>query len=497
MTRRAFEGLEARVLFATFAVTSAADAGAGSLRAAITSANASPGADAIRFDIAPAGAQTIALSSPLPDVTEAVSIDGATQSGFADRPIVTIDGSGAGAGADGLGLASDGSTIRNLVITRFAGNGVRINGNDNQVGGVGIAHDHGNLISTNGGAGIFVESGAGNALMLNSIAGNAGRGIVLAPGGANETQPAPVITSAQSTGVGTWVSGTLQSTPFSNFHVEVFSSPDNGSTSQGRTPLGYFNVTTNGSGAADFTMFLKAFAEDARVITATATRAGPGSTSEFSVAVNGTFAEGAPTVASAAFRYSGVALPGAVHELTYIFSENVGGSLSTADLVVRNLTTGQTIAPNDIGMAYEPRFNRAQFNFGSFVNGILPDGRYEARLIGVGVTDETGVALDGDVNGTPGGDHVLRFQFLRGDFNNDGRVNLDDFNVLAANFGQPDRSYEQGDANYDGRVNLDDFNILASRFGNALPAAPSAAPARGSQPSRVLDSLDSSDEALT
>ena len=496
MTRPAFQGLEARVLFATFTVTSAADAGAGSLRAAITSANASPGADTIRFDIAPAGAQTIALASPLPEVTEAVSLDGATQSGFANQPIVTIDGSGAGAGADGLRLASGGSTIRNLVITRFAGNGVRINGNDNQVGGVGIAHDHGNVISANGAAGIFVESGVGNALSLNSIVGNAGRGIVLAPGGANETQPAPVIASAESTGVGTWVSGTLQSTPFSNFRIEVFSTPDSGGNSQGRTPLGYFVVTTNAAGTADFTMLLKAFAEDARVITATATRAGPGSTSEFSTPVVGTFAEGAPEVNSAAFRYSGVALPGAVHELTYFFSENVAGSLSTADLVVTNLTTGQTIAPNDIGMAYEPRFDRAQFNFGSFPNGILADGRYEARLVGVGITDETGVALDGDANGTPGGDHVLRFQFLRGDFNGDGRVNLDDFNVLAANFGQSDRSYEHGDANYDGRVNLDDFNILASRFGASLPAGPDASP-RGGTELRVFDSLGLDDDSLT
>ena len=78
-------------------------------------------------------------------------------------------------------------------------------------------------------------------------------------------------------------------------------------------------------------------------------------------------------------------------------------------------------------------------------------------------------------------DHVLSFRFLQGDANNDGRVNLDDFNALAANFGQGPRDYSQGDFNYSGSVNLDDFNILAARFGQILAAAGTAAQQGGTR----------------
>ncbi|MCS7145285.1 MAG: right-handed parallel beta-helix repeat-containing protein [Nitrososphaerota archaeon] len=71
---------------ATFTVTNLNDSGPGSLRQAISDANNSPGIDRIEFD--PALAGTITLESPLPQITEAVIIDGSTAGG----PI-TLDGS--------------------------------------------------------------------------------------------------------------------------------------------------------------------------------------------------------------------------------------------------------------------------------------------------------------------------------------------------------------------------------------------------------------------
>ena len=63
-----------------------------------------------------------------------------------------------------------------------------------------------------------------------------------------------------------------------------------------------------------------------------------------------------------------------------------------------------------------------------------------------------------------------------GDANLDGTVNLNDFNVLASNFGQTNSVWEQGDFNEDGTVNLNDFNLLAANFGKTIqPAPPSAA----------------------
>ncbi len=66
-----------------------------------------------------------------------------------------------------------------------------------------------------------------------------------------------------------------------------------------------------------------------------------------------------------------------------------------------------------------------------------------------------------------------------GDANSDGAVNLDDFTILAANFGQLNRDFSQGDFDGDTTVNLDDFTTLASRFGQTAPP-PNAGLSRGS-----------------
>ena len=61
---------------ATFTVTNTNDSGAGSLRQAITDANASRGADVILFNIAGSGPHTISPGLPLPRITDSVVIDG-------------------------------------------------------------------------------------------------------------------------------------------------------------------------------------------------------------------------------------------------------------------------------------------------------------------------------------------------------------------------------------------------------------------------------------
>src|SRR5687768_14198228 len=73
------EALEARRFLTVFLVTNPSDAGGGSLRAAITAANNMPGGDVIRFDIADLGVPgplSIAPLSPLPDITDVLTIDG-------------------------------------------------------------------------------------------------------------------------------------------------------------------------------------------------------------------------------------------------------------------------------------------------------------------------------------------------------------------------------------------------------------------------------------
>ena len=65
---------------------------------------------------------------------------------------------------------------------------------------------------------------------------------------------------------------------------------------------------------------------------------------------------------------------------------------------------------------------------------------------------------------------VLARASLPGDANLDNAVNLQDFNLLASNFGQSGRTWVQGDFTGDGVVNLQDFNRLAGQFGISAAA---------------------------
>ena len=160
-----------------------------------------------------------------------------------------------------------------------------------------------------------------------------------------------------------------------------------------------------------------------------------------------------PTVESSQFLYQT-----APHRLSFTFSEDVGASLTASDLTVLDTVTQATLIVN--GVTWSPDTRTATFT----LFNPAPDGTYRATLSGSGVTDAAGNPL--------GTDYAHDFLFLRGDADNNGRANLDDFNVLAANFGQSNRDFTQGDFDYSGNVNLNDFNILASNFGQTL-AAPS------------------------
>jgi hypothetical protein len=54
---------------------------------------------------------------------------------------------------------------------------------------------------------------------------------------------------------------------------------------------------------------------------------------------------------------------------------------------------------------------------------------------------------------------------IGGDANLDDTVNLNDFNILAANFGATGAAWTSGDFTNDALVNLNDFNVLAANFG--------------------------------
>ncbi|WP_412067819.1 hypothetical protein [Rubrivirga sp. IMCC43871] len=110
---------------AVFTVTTAADAGPGSLRQAITDANASVGLDAIEFSIDGGGSyQEIFLLSTLPHITDPVTIDGDTQGcDTSEGKCIRLDGDALvddpTVNDGGLILLAGGSTVDGLVLTRF------------------------------------------------------------------------------------------------------------------------------------------------------------------------------------------------------------------------------------------------------------------------------------------------------------------------------------------------------------------------------------------
>ncbi|MEP7285347.1 MAG: hypothetical protein ABI947_06235 [Chloroflexota bacterium] len=137
------------------------DSGAGSFRQAILDANASVGLDIIKFNITGSGVKTIALTSALPEITEAVIIDGTSQPGYTSSPLIEVSGQNMGSlvGAKGLVISAGNSVLRGLAINRFYGGAIQLKTNGGNI-------IQGNYIGTNA-AGTATFAGYGNGLTLD------------------------------------------------------------------------------------------------------------------------------------------------------------------------------------------------------------------------------------------------------------------------------------------------------------------------------------------
>ncbi|GAB5404685.1 MAG: hypothetical protein Aurels2KO_29160 [Aureliella sp.] len=173
-----------------YTVTNTNDSGAGSLRQAIIDANNNAGHDRIEFDIAGSGTQVITLSSALDTITDQVTIDGTTQTGWTEGsflPIV-IDGNGINAVGINIDSAADGSEVSGLVIRDFASDNIHIQSgaNDVEVSGnfLGAFDSSGNFVAGNGGngAGVLVEGDnaviGGHTIADRNIFGGTDNGVV-------------------------------------------------------------------------------------------------------------------------------------------------------------------------------------------------------------------------------------------------------------------------------------------------------------------------------
>ncbi len=185
---------------------------------------------------------------------------------------------------------------------------------DNFVGGT--AAGEGNIIAFNQDQGVLVSpntsmTAKGNKILGNSIFNNGNKGIALNANnlpiandvldadtgddpmvitnyGGNHMQNYPVLSCAVSGGGSTTIKGTLNSLATTSFRVEFFSNDtcDTEGNGEGKTYLGFTNVTTDASGNATINATVAATVATSKVITSTATKldgmGNPIETSEFS-----------------------------------------------------------------------------------------------------------------------------------------------------------------------------------------------------------------------
>ncbi len=177
----------------TFYVTNINDSGPGSLRQALTTASLSnsPPPDTILFDIPGSGPFVIAPASPLPTLSHPTIVNGYSQPGSYTNTLATgdnavlqiqIDGGNSG-GADGLVLASGGSAVEGLSITRFNdGILVSTSGGDLITGDFIGTTPSGNTYGYGNQVGVEVQT-SGNVLggtkpaMRDVISGNNNQGV--------------------------------------------------------------------------------------------------------------------------------------------------------------------------------------------------------------------------------------------------------------------------------------------------------------------------------
>ena len=281
-------------------------------------------------------------------------ISGNTSEGVAAQSNVFIRGNFIGTDASGASPLPNGG---NGVSTFFGSSG-------NAIGATTAGS--GNVIAFNGLIGVLIGCGDGcsrlDPILGNSIFSNGGLGISLGGGpgplandncdadlGANDQQNSPVLTGATPGSGNVTILGNLDSVASATYRIEFFSSPacDPSGSGEGKTFLGFTNVTTSASCTAPISVVLPFAGAATQAITATATDSA-GNTSEFSRCVTGVVPVNTSTVVLSSVNPSSI---GQSVTFTAIVSPSgpaAGGPTGTvtffdgtATLATRTLISGQ------------------------------------------------------------------------------------------------------------------------------------------------------------
>ena len=179
-----------------------------------------------------------------------------------------------------------GTTVTGMGALGNSGNGIDVYGGATNAVIGGTAAGEGNIVAYNGGTGIRVQTGTATSALGNTIHSNTGLGIDLGTtgvtandagdgdSGANNLQNFPVLSSAAVSGAQLTVAGSLNSAASSFYRIEFFANAtaDASGNGEGRTYLGFVNVTTNVGGNASFNVTLTGSVAAGSFISATATQ---------------------------------------------------------------------------------------------------------------------------------------------------------------------------------------------------------------------------------
>jgi len=143
--------------------------------------------------------------------------------------------------------------------------------------------------------------------------------------------------------------------------------------------------------------------------------------------------------------------------------------------------------PTQLLWTYDTNSGAGVITFPGIPNETLPDGNYRLTLTAAGITGLDGAQLDGNADGTPGGDYNFNFYIFKGDtqvgydgnYTGDKKIDFVDLQIVEAHLGQDQVqrvSAADGDFNHDGVVDITDLTFVRKNINKTLPAAPVSAP---------------------
>jgi hypothetical protein len=168
---------------ATFTVSNANDAGAGSLRQALLDANTTPGANVVQFNIPGSGPRTIAPLTTLPDITNSVAINGYSQPDSSANTLLNGNNGLLLIRLDGVYLTNgfpialrfngvNNNSVRGLIIVRFY-TAIQLNASSgNTIAGNWIGLDADGISRGGTGIGVDVTAAVFNRSTANVIGGS-------------------------------------------------------------------------------------------------------------------------------------------------------------------------------------------------------------------------------------------------------------------------------------------------------------------------------------